>query len=162
MGNYFQILQSIYGLKQAARVWYFLLEEFLRSIGFTPRPSDPSVLTNGKVIIGRKFLAIYIDDWLIADKDEADILHVKKSLKARFEVKDVSEVQIVFDIRVGRYSQKMTLDQLKYVRVIFKQFLDSASSQYFILMEPDVVNRLPDKEEEVLNEERRSQYLQAI
>ncbi len=54
LGNYFQILQSIYVLKQAACVWYFLLEEFLRSIGFTPRPSDPSVLTNGKVIIGRK------------------------------------------------------------------------------------------------------------
>ncbi len=99
---------------------------------------------------------------LIADKDEADVLCVKKLLKARFKVKDVSEVQIVFGIRVERYSQKMTLDQSKYVRVIFKQFLDSASPQYFILMEPNVVHMIPDKEEEVLNEERRSRYLQAI
>lgn len=45
-----------------------LLEEFLRSIGFTPLPSDPSVLTDGKVIIGRVALAIYVDDLLIAGK----------------------------------------------------------------------------------------------
>ena len=92
MGHYVQILQSIYGLKQAARLWYLLLEEFLRSIGFTLLPSDPSDLTNGKVIIARIALALYVDVLLIASKNGANILHVKELLKAQFEVKDLGEV----------------------------------------------------------------------
>ena len=109
--DYVQILQSIYGLKQAARMWYLLLEEFLRSIGFTLLPSGPSVLTNGKVIIGRIALAVYVDDLLIAGKVETDIFHVKKLLKAQFEVKDLGEVRIVLEIRVRRYGQQTNLDQ---------------------------------------------------
>lgn len=100
LGDYVQILQSIYGLKQAARVWYLLLEEFLRTIGFLPLPSDPSVLTNGKVMISRVALAVYVDDLLIAGKNEEDILHVKQLLKQRFEVKDLGEMRMVLGIRV--------------------------------------------------------------
>ena len=77
LGDYVQIFQSIYGRKQAARLWYLLLEEFLRSIGFTPLPLDLSVLTNGKGVIDRMTLAVYVDDLLIAVKDETDILHIK-------------------------------------------------------------------------------------
>ncbi len=105
LGDYVQILQSIYGLKQAASVWHLLLEEFLRSIGFTLLPSDPSVLTNGNVIIDKITLAVHVDDLLIAGKNETDFLHVKKLLKARFEVKDWGEVRIVFVIKVRRYGQ---------------------------------------------------------
>ena len=89
-------------------MWYLLLEEFLRSIEFTPLPSDPSVLTNGKVIIGRITLAVYVDDLLIAGKDKTDILHVKELLKTRFEVKDLGEVRMVLGIKVRRYGQRMT------------------------------------------------------
>ncbi len=92
LGDYVQILQNIYGLKYAAGVWYLLLEELLRSIWFTSLLSDPSVLTNGNVIIGRIALAVYVDDLPIAGKNKADILFVKESLKARFEVKNLGEV----------------------------------------------------------------------
>ena len=74
-------------------------------------PLDPSVLTNGKVIIGRIALAIYIDDLLMAGKGEAHILRVKELLKAQFEVKNFSEVQMVLNIVVRQYSHQMTLNQ---------------------------------------------------
>ncbi len=162
MGDYVQILQSIYGLKQAARVCYLLLEEFLRSIGFTLLPSDPSVLTNGKVIMSRMAMAIYVDDLLIAEKDETDILNIKDLLKARFEVKDLGEVQIVLEMKARRYGQGTTLDQSKYATVILKQFLDDNSPPYLISMESDEVHRLADTGGELLNEEKKSRYLQAI
>ena len=76
----------------AARVWYLLLEEFLRSIRFTRLPSDSSVFTNGKVIISRIALAVYVDELLIAKKDKTDIFYVKELLKARFEVKNLGLV----------------------------------------------------------------------
>ncbi len=91
-------------------------------------PSDPSVLTNRKVIIGRIAWAVYVDDLLIAGKDEADIFRVKELLKARFEVKDLGEVRMVLGIKVGIYGQRMTLD---HAAVILKQFLDDVSPPYF-------------------------------
>lgn len=157
-----QILKSIYGLKQAARVWYLLLEEFLRSIGFVPLPSDPSVLTNGKVLIGPLSLAVYVDDLLITGKNEEDILHVKKLLKERFEVKDLGEVRMVLGIRVRREGQRMTLDQSQYAAVILKQFLDNDSPSYMIPMEPDAVHRLADTGGELLSDGRKARYLQGI
>lgn len=162
LGDYVQVLQSIYGLKQAARVWHLLLEEFLKSIGFTPLPSDPSVLTNGKVIISGLTLAVYVDDLLIAGEHEKDIIHIKQLLKARFEVKDLGEVRVVLGIRVRRYGQRMTLDQSQYAAVILNQFLDDASPTYLIPMESDAVYKLADTGGEKLTEEKKSRYLQAI
>ena len=56
----------------------------------------------------------------------------------------------------------MTFDQSKYAEVILKQFLDDTSPPYLIPTEPDVVYRLANAEGELVNEKRKSQYLQAI
>ena len=120
------------------------------------------VSINKKVINGRIALAVYVDDLLITDKDETDILCVIELLKAQFEVKDLSEVRMVLGIRLKQYSQQMNFDQSKYSAVIPKQILEEASLLYIIPMRPDAVVRLADTGGEVLNEERRSWYLQAI
>lgn len=98
LGDYVQVLQSIYGLKQVARVWYLLLEESLILIGFKPLPADPSILTNGKVMISGLALAVYMDDLLIAGMHEKDILRIKQLLKSRLEVQDLGEVRVVLGI----------------------------------------------------------------
>ena len=127
-----------------------------------PLPLTLNVLTNGKVIIDRVALAVYVDDLLIAGKDEVDILHIKELLKVRFEVKDLGEVQMILGIRVKWYNQQITLDQSQYTKVILRQFLNNASPPYLIPMEPNIVYRLADTRGEVLNEEKRSRYLQVI
>ena len=65
-------------------------------------------------------------------------------------------------IQVKRYGQRMTLDQSQYAAVILKQFLDDTSPPYLIPMEPDAVHKLADIGGEILTEERKSRYLQAI
>lgn len=56
----------------------------------------------------------------------------------------------------------MTLDQSQYVAVILNQFSDDSSPTYVIPMEPDAVHKLVDTGGEMLTEERKSWYLQAI
>ena len=56
----------------------------------------------------------------------------------------------------------MNLDQSQYMVVILNQFLDDASSTYFIFMEPDAIYKLADTGGEKLAEEKKSWYLQAI
>lgn len=52
-------------------------KKFLRFIRFLPLPLDYNVFTNGKIIISRVVLVVYIDDLLITGKNEKDILHIK-------------------------------------------------------------------------------------
>lgn len=75
--DYVQVLQCIYRLKQAPYMLHLLLKKFLKSISFTFLSSDLSVFTNGKVIITRLMLGVYIDDLLIAEEYEKDIIHIK-------------------------------------------------------------------------------------
>ncbi len=56
----------------------------------------------------------------------------------------------------------MTFDQSKYAEAILKQFLDDTFPPYLIPTEPDVVYRLANAGRELVNEEKKSQYLQAI
>ena len=78
--------QSKYVLKWAKCVWYFLFEEFLKSIEFMLLPSDPNVLTNEKFMISRVVFAVYHNDLLIASKKKANILNVKELMKAVFKI----------------------------------------------------------------------------
>jgi hypothetical protein len=54
--------KSLYGLKQLGREWYIKVYIGLKSLGFTPYYSEPSVFTtaNHSIIIG-----LYIDNMLI-------------------------------------------------------------------------------------------------
>ena len=45
-GEYRRVLKSLYGLKQAARLWYLLLTKFLESIGFKAIPWDDTIFIN--------------------------------------------------------------------------------------------------------------------
>lgn len=74
LGDYVQVFQSIYELKQAACVWHLLLEKFVKSISFIPLFLDPSILINGKVIVSKLILMVYIDNLLIAGEYEKDIV----------------------------------------------------------------------------------------
>jgi hypothetical protein len=64
-GNYVQILSSLYGLKQAARMWYLLVSDFLKEIGFSQMAVDPTVFRHREsgVIIG-----VHVDDFMITEK----------------------------------------------------------------------------------------------
>ncbi len=140
---------------------YLLLKEFLRSIGFIPLLSDSRVLTNDKIIISRLALTVYLDDQLIAEKNEEDIIYVKQLLKQRFELKDLGGVQIVLGIRVKIFGQCMTLDQSQYSAVILRQFLNETSSLYLVFMVPGAVYKPAATRGEIISENQKSRYLQA-
>lgn len=113
-------------------------------------------------MISRVALAVYVDDLLIVGKNEENILYVKQILKQRFEVKNLGKVQMELDIKFKRFRQYMTLDQSQYATVILRQFLDETSPPYLIPMEPDILHQLAAAGIEILSENRKCRYLQAI
>ena len=102
-GKYVQILKSLYGLKQAARMWYLLVSDFLKEIGFSPMAVDPTIFrhTGSGVIIG-----VHVDDFMITGEDENAIRKVKKQLHKRFEMKDLGEAENILGIRIRRHERK--------------------------------------------------------
>ena len=88
-GNKVCLLKKfIYGLRQAGRTWYNKLDKVLRQIGVTPSKSDPCLFQSGagEDII---MVAVYVDDIVVASRDEKAIDELKRKLSADFEVKDL-------------------------------------------------------------------------
>lgn len=120
-GRYVQIIGSMYGLKQAAKVWFDLLQGFLESIGFISTYTDECILINHStgvhIVIG-----VYVDDLLITGENETEIEKVVDKLKARFNMKDLKEARNVLGMRILRDGQKLSIDQARYAAEIVEEF----------------------------------------
>ncbi|KAE8996681.1 hypothetical protein PR003_g17832 [Phytophthora rubi] len=82
------LLQSVYGLKQASRVWNETIDKQLKRMGFGPADADPCVYTRGEGV--DEFIAcLYVDDMLIASRQKVVIASVKAEIAEKFRVKDL-------------------------------------------------------------------------
>lgn len=82
--------RSLYGLKQAGRVWYECMHSKFISLGFAVCQSDPCVFIkreNDSLII----VAIYVDDMLIFSSSTKELLKMKELLKRAFKITDLGE-----------------------------------------------------------------------
>ena len=94
-----RLLRSLYGLKQASRVWNIQLHEFLIKIGFRRFNADTCLYVNDDLNI---VIAIWVDDILIAGKSAVNIAKVKRQLAGEFSMKDLSPISHFLGICVTR------------------------------------------------------------
>jgi hypothetical protein len=95
------LLPSLYGLKQAARVWNQKIHPFLLKIGFIRSRADLCLYIDVKHGI---YITIWVDDLLIASKHGRDIATVKAQPTAEFEMKDFSELTHFLGMRISRHN----------------------------------------------------------
>ncbi|KAM4067913.1 reverse transcriptase (RNA-dependent DNA polymerase) [Hirsutella rhossiliensis] len=140
-GKYVQILKSLYGLKQAARMWYLLISEYLKEIGFSPMTVDPTIFrhTESGVIIG-----VHVDDFMITGGDEDAIELVKEKLKGRFEMKDLGEAENILGIRIQRHKGKLMIGQSQFAKEIVAEFLRRLNEARNP-MEPGAIRKLVEE-----------------
>ena len=125
-GRYCLLVKSLYGLKQAARVWYQLLTGWLIRNGFKAFDCDEGILSNGEIIV-----AIWVDDLLIFGKSRAEIEKGKDLLRRKFNMKDLGEAQVCLGIRIQRDlpTRAIWIDQTAYASGVLKRFkVDKMSS----------------------------------
>jgi Reverse transcriptase (RNA-dependent DNA polymerase) len=80
--------KALYGLKQSPRAWFHVIAEVLADFNFNQSESDPCIWiheNNGE----RTYIALYVDDLIIAGENEEDIQTIKRRLSERFEMKDL-------------------------------------------------------------------------
>jgi hypothetical protein len=79
----------LYGLKQCPRVWFHVIAEVLTDFDFKQSESDPCIWIHENANSERTYIALYVDDLIIARENENDISTIKQRLSARFEMKDL-------------------------------------------------------------------------
>jgi len=129
-----RLLRSIYGLKQAARVWNQKIHAFLVKIGFVRSSADPCLYIDTKWNI---YITIWVDDLLIAGKNGRDIANVKGQLASDFAMKDLGELEHFLGMRITRRPNgDISIDQNGYIRQILKRFGMESSKPVFTPLAP--------------------------
>jgi hypothetical protein len=107
-----KVVGSVYGTKQAQRIWFKLLRKTLLEMGFTPTHADACVYVrkHGTDLI---YLGVYVDDILSAVTSDAAQEWFLNELKKRFKIshsipaKKFVGVDIKQDLQQGTVSLSM-------------------------------------------------------
>ena len=149
-----KLLKALYGLKQAPRQWYAKIHKFLvDELGFKSCSYEPCLYIKheGNSIM---FIALYVDDLLIAGNDLAAILSVKDEFKKRFKMKDLGEASefLGMQIKRDRDGGTLTLSQPDYIDTILERFNMTDAKTANIPMSPSLtLNSEPTSEDPPCN-----------
>jgi hypothetical protein len=93
--HYIKLAKTLYGVKQAARLWYTHLKEGLIDLGFTVSNVDPCLFYRNDCII-----LLYVDDGLLFSKSTSVIDDLITSLSRRYVIGEQGSVQDFLGIRI--------------------------------------------------------------
>jgi len=106
-GDYvLQILQNIYGQKQAGRVWFLHLVKKLKSIGFIQLTTSPCIFVRKNCIY-----VLYTDDSLLTGPQRAELLRVMEDMKA-------AGLKITVEGTIAPFGISLCLRSLKFLALI--------------------------------------------
>jgi hypothetical protein len=118
-----KLKKSLYGLKQAGRSWYQMIDQNFTQLGFQRTCADQCIYhlrTRGIITI----VALYVDDLIILTNQVKALARLKEALRERFEMKDLGEVHFCLGVQIVRNRKRGTicLDQGKYIENMIKRF----------------------------------------
>ena len=115
--------KGLYGLKQSARCWYQMLNDYLQKVDYQQCPSDPCVYwkcsSRGLII-----MAIHVDDLIIVSNDSQMLAQEKNILSKRFAMHDLGEAHFILGMKITRDRQSRTLwlTQENYLSEVIEKF----------------------------------------
>lgn len=147
-----KLQRSLYGLKQASRCWNQKFSGFIEKFGLAASKSDPCVFTNNSII-----LAIFVDDGIIAGKDDKSIDGIIEYLQENFEVK-VINVGCFLGLEINQMSDgSIFVHQTAYAKRVLQKFEMENCSSVSVPSDP---NQTLSKEDD--SEKSKYPYRQLI
>lgn len=116
-----KLQKALYRLKQAPRVWYDKIAEFLVQNGYSLTFADYSLFVKdnkGKLAI----VLVYVDDLVITCDCEEEILQTKENLSIRFQMKELGQLKHFLGLEVDRTQEEIFLHQQKYSKDLLNKF----------------------------------------
>ena len=151
-----RLRKSIYGLKQSARCWNFAVNTFLKDTGYVQSNTDSCMYTKSFDKDGKKhliFIAIYVDDVLLASNDASTLNEEKAKLSKHFEMVDQGEIHFCLGMKIKRNRAKkiLSIDQRAYLENVLKRFKMLESKPVSTPMEAGKRYKQLEKDEENVN-----------
>jgi hypothetical protein len=115
--------KSIYGLKQASRQWYRLIDSIFKSLGFTRLKSDHSLyLCRRREII--VIIALYVEDLQGATNNEPTWNVLNSKLSTRLKMKDLGVASYCLGLEITQDldAQTVRISQKKYFQGVLERF----------------------------------------
>ena len=118
-----KLVKSIYGLKQAQKVWNDLFNSALRDLQFEPSEGDPCLYYRDTQQ-GRQFILIYVDDVVLVFNDEGSLRSTKHALQNRFTMTDMGELNWFLGMKISWAPDRswIKLDQSQYISQVLERF----------------------------------------
>ena len=116
-----RLKKSLYGIKQAPRVWYAKIDGFLLSLSFVRCKYDPNVylkLNHGYFMI----IFLYVDDLLITGSSKKDIYSLKDAMNHAFSITNLGLLSQFLGLKIAQYQHGIKVHQSKYVLDLLKIF----------------------------------------
>lgn len=151
--------KSLYGLKQASKLWFAKLSHALISRGYSSSLNGYSLFTkftSSSTVLN----VIYVDDILLARNDDSELTSLKAFLDQQFKIKDLGTVHYFLGIEVSYLPHGLVFNQHKYLKELLSEFHFSSTSPVVtlldlsikitptsgdILVDPSLYRRLIDK-----------------
>jgi len=116
-----RLKKSLYGLKQAPREWNKKVNSVFREYNLRRLDSDPCVYVSGSgdnlLIVG-----LYVDDLVLAYKNEEKARKLKEDLMNRFEMKDLGKLGYILGMEITYLKDGLKISQQKYLGELLKKF----------------------------------------
>ncbi|SDA02660.1 BZ3500_MvSof-1268-A1-R1_Chr7-2g09543 [Microbotryum saponariae] len=156
-----RLRRSIYGLKQAGRIWNRHIDASLRALGYTATGTDHCVYSWLDDRQCPHYIALYVDDLLMISPDLAEIERVISGLEQRYGVKRLGPAEYILGIQIRRFDDgSIALSQERYIMDVLARFhFDTTTRGTTVPMTPGLsLTAIPGQGTERI----RSWYLQAI
>ena len=155
-GRVCKLNKALYGLKQAPRIWYQTLSTLLEGLGFYPLTSDVGIFVKGNT-----YIAVYVDDLLIAGPLKEEIQELKDALSNRFQMTDLGPCSYYLGMTVvrDRKNRIIRLSQKGYIEKILKDFGMCEAKPQYTPMKTDQIETPEDYEP---TDEIKTWYAKAI
>ena len=114
--------RALYGLKQSPRAWFSLIAPTLVDFDFQQCEADPCIFVHTNVKGEKTYIALYVDDFLIAGENGDDITTIKGRLAERFDMKDlgIAEKFLGMEIEYGE-DGSVKLHQEQYLHNLLQR-----------------------------------------
>jgi hypothetical protein len=117
-----KLQKSLYGLKQAARVWNQAMDKCLTDLGFNQSKLDSCLYVN-KVYGKTCYLIVHVDDILMVSEDEDIITNLSSQISKVFELKCLGDAKQFIGINIERLENgSFAINQSSYIRKIAETF----------------------------------------
>jgi hypothetical protein len=111
--------KALYGSKQAPRIRYETLKEFLLTEGFKHFESDHGIFVKDGI-----FMAVYVDNLLLIGQDMSEISKWKQRLSERFDMTDLGPCSYYLGMSIRRDRRKRAIygSQEAYIDKVLESF----------------------------------------